>query len=75
MKTSLEIRDDLWTRAKFLAIRRKTSMRQIFEDALDSYLPRVLAFTDKEVLGRLGRLGHRGLPAKIEPAKPKKGRT
>jgi hypothetical protein len=73
MKTSLEIRDDLWTRAKFLAIRKKTSMRRVFEDALDSYLPKTVVLTAREVTGSLGRPGLGGVP-KIELATRRKGR-
>lgn len=38
--TSVDIRDDLWQKAKILAIKRKVSLKDIINEALELYLKR-----------------------------------
>jgi len=38
MKTVIDIRDNLWERAKILAIREKSDLKTIVNEALEAYL-------------------------------------
>lgn len=38
MKTVIDIQDDLWTKAKIVAVKEKTDLKTVVNKALEAYL-------------------------------------